>query len=71
VQLPEAFGDTLREGSRSTGITHVHQTLIAILKDVEYDLEQKTSLKVATLWVNVGVHCLISVRSPRCVQSIN
>ncbi|CAE6762998.1 transporter [Burkholderia sp. R-70199] len=63
VQLPEAFGDTLREGSRSTRITHVYQTLIAVLNDVEYDLERNTPLKVATLWVNVGVHCLISVRS--------
>jgi zinc transporter len=63
VQLPEAFGDTLREGSRSTRITHVYQTLIAVLNDVEYDLERKKPLKVATLWVNVGVRCLISVRS--------
>jgi zinc transporter len=63
VQLPAAFGDTLREGSRSTRITHVYQTLIAVLNDVEYDLERKKPLKVATLWVNVGVRCLISVRS--------
>ncbi|NYH14093.1 CorA family divalent cation transporter [Paraburkholderia bryophila] len=70
VQLPEAFGDTLKEGSSSTRITHVYQTLIAVLNDVEYDLERKTSLKVATLWVNVGVHCLISVRNSP-LRSVN
>jgi zinc transporter len=63
IQLPEAFGDTLREGSRSTRITHVYQTLIAVLNDVEYDFERKQPLKVATLWVNVGARCLLSVRS--------
>lgn len=63
VQLPEAFGDTLKEGSRSTRITHVYQTLIAVLNDVEYDFERKKPLKIATLWVNVGARCLLSVRS--------
>ncbi|WP_240975142.1 CorA family divalent cation transporter [Paraburkholderia aromaticivorans] len=63
MQLPEAFGDTLREGSRSTRITHVYQTLIAVLNDVECDFERNKPLKVATLWVNVGARCLLSVRS--------
>jgi zinc transporter len=63
VQLPEEFGDTLREGSRSTRITHVYQTLIAVLNDVEYDFTRRKPLKVATLWLNVGARCLLSVRS--------
>ncbi|MDR6203912.1 hypothetical protein [Paraburkholderia graminis] len=63
VQLPDAFADTLREASRSTRITHVNQNLIAVLNDVEYDFERKERLNVATLWVNVGARCLMSVRS--------
>ncbi|MBB5462395.1 CorA family divalent cation transporter [Paraburkholderia sp. Cpub6] len=63
VRLPDAFADTLREGSRSTRITHVNENLIAVLNDVDYDFARKEPLNVATLWLNVGVRCLMSVRS--------
>lgn len=70
AQLPDGFADTLKEGSRSTRITHVEQNLIAVLNDVEYDFARKEHLTVATLWLNVGVRCLISVRS-RPLRSVN
>jgi len=63
MTLPFGFGDTLREGLRSTRIEHVHQSLIAVVNDVDYDIERKGPLKVATLWLSVGVRCLLSVRS--------
>lgn len=63
VQLPDAFAETLREGSRSTRITHHNQNLIAVLNDVDYDFARKQPLNVATLWLTVGARCLISVRS--------
>lgn len=63
ANLPPGFGDTLREGLRSTRIEHVHQNLIAVFNDIDYDCERKGPLKVATLWVSVGPRCLLSVRS--------
>jgi zinc transporter len=63
ANLPPGFGDTLREGLRSTRIEHVHQNLIAVVNDVDYDFERKAPPKVATLWISVGAHCLLSVRS--------
>lgn len=63
VELPEAFGDTLKEASRSTRIEHVQKNLIAVVNDVDYNFEREKPLKVATLWLNVGARCLLSVRS--------
>jgi zinc transporter len=63
VELPQAFGDTLKEASRSTRIEHVQKNLIAVVNEVDYDFERKKPLKVATLWLNAGARCLLSVRS--------
>lgn len=60
---PTAFGDALRKGHRSSRLLRAHQSLIAVLNDVEYDSEREPSLEVATLWLNVDARCLLSVRS--------
>jgi zinc transporter len=69
--LLEAFTETLREGSHSTHISHIHEDVIAILNDVEYDFGRQKPLQVATLWLNVSDRSLLSVRSAPCVRSIN
>ncbi len=48
----------------------MHQNLIAVINDVDYDFERKKPLKVATLWLNVGARCLLSVRS-LSLRSVN
>jgi zinc transporter len=63
LEVPERFGHVLKDGSRSTRIAHVRQSLIAVINDVEYDFERKAPPEVATLWVNVSARCLLSVRS--------
>ncbi|MFX1767693.1 CorA family divalent cation transporter [Paraburkholderia sp. A1RI-2L] len=63
AKFPPGFGEALREGLRSTRVERVHQNLIAVVNDVDYDFERKGPLKVATLWVSVSVRCLLSVRS--------
>ncbi|WP_028222425.1 CorA family divalent cation transporter [Paraburkholderia oxyphila] len=63
AKLPPGFGDTLREGLRSTRVEHVRQNLIAVVNDVDYDFERKGPIKVATLWISVGARCLLSVHS--------
>lgn len=72
VTLPEAFGDTLREGSRSTRIESMQKTMIAVVNDVDYDFTQKKPPVVATLWLSAGPHCLLSVRNQplRSVQQV-
>ena len=71
--LPLGFGDALREGLRSTRIEHVHQNLIAVVNDVDYDVDHKGPPSVATLWLSVGVRCLLSVSSlpPRSVDQLS
>ncbi len=73
VALPLGFGDALREGLRSTRIEHVHQNLIAVVNDVDYDVDHKGPPSVATLWLSVGVRCLLSVSSlpPRSVDQLS
>ncbi|MBI1285037.1 MAG: magnesium transporter CorA [Thiobacillus sp.] len=63
VDLPEEFAEALREGSRSTRIEQVQNGLIAVLNDVVYDMIPGASLQVATLWLVVGPHYLVSVRN--------
>lgn len=62
VDLPEEFFDSMRAVSRSTRIEHAHQSLIAIVNDVVYDLVKNSPLEVSTLWLHVGPRCLVSVR---------
>ncbi|MCW3478917.1 magnesium transporter CorA [Neisseriaceae bacterium JH1-16] len=70
LELPEEFSEALKGGSRSTHIEHVDHSLIAIVNDVDYDFERKKPLEVATLWLNVGEHYLLSVRS-LSLRSVN
>ncbi|MFM0420157.1 transporter [Paraburkholderia aromaticivorans] len=70
VAMPEAFAEALREGSRSTRMTHVHDDVIAVLNDVEYDFGRQKPLQVATLWLNVSDRCLLSAHA-RPLRSVN
>ncbi|WP_454825664.1 transporter [Paraburkholderia xenovorans] len=70
VSMPQAFTEALREGSRSTRMTHVREDVIAVLNDVEYDFRRQTPLQVATLWLNVGDRCLLSAHA-RPLRSVN
>ena len=54
--------ETLREGVRSTRLEVVDQALVAVVNDVVYDFAQRESLQVATLWMSVEPHRVISVR---------
>lgn len=54
--------ETLREGVRSTRLEVVDQALVAVVNDVVYDFAQRESLQVATLWMSVERHRVISVR---------
>jgi zinc transporter len=63
AEVPAAFGDTVREGYRSTRIMRAHKHFIAVLNDVDYDTTRKRRLKVATLWVSADARCLLSVRT--------
>jgi len=67
--LPEAFFEALREGSTSSRIEHVDGKLIAVINDVIYDFAFESS-HIATLWVVVDEHSLISARS-RPLRSID
>ncbi|MFC0711491.1 transporter [Azorhizophilus paspali] len=61
LDLPESFFETLREGSRSTRIEHVDAALLAVVNDVVFSFGRVSS-DVATLWVCVRRHLLVSVR---------
>ncbi|KVD88302.1 hypothetical protein WI90_21090 [Burkholderia ubonensis] len=65
ADMPAAFGDAVRRGYASTRIMHVHEHLIAVLNEVDYDATRKRLLEVATLWVSADDRCLLSVRSAR------
>ncbi|MEW6560594.1 MAG: CorA family divalent cation transporter [Pseudomonadota bacterium] len=47
---------------RSTRLEVVDQALVAVVNDVVYDFAQRESLQVATLWMSVERHRVISVR---------
>lgn len=70
VSMSATFAEALREGSRSTRMTHVHEDVIAVLNDVEYDFRRQTPLQVATLWLNVSDRCLLSAHA-RPLRSVN
>lgn len=61
--LPQGLVDKLGEGSRTTRIEQIHQHLVAVVNDVDYDIDRKASIEVATLWSAVDARCLLSVRS--------
>ncbi len=61
--LPYGLVAKVGEGSRSTRIERVHQSLVAVVNDVDYDFARKGPLEVATLWLAADARCLVSVCS--------
>jgi len=59
--MVEEFDEALRDGSRSTRIELADDTLIAVLNDVLHSFSFDQG-DVATLWLNVTRHAVISVR---------
>ncbi|NIE74077.1 transporter [Pantoea sp. Tr-811] len=61
LPLPEAFFETLREGSRSTRIEHADSTLLAVVNDVVFNFGMVSS-DVSTLWACASNRLLVSAR---------
>lgn len=59
--LDEAFYEALHEGSRSSRIERVLDSLFAVVNDVTFDFAYEAS-DVATLWVSVQRHLVVSAR---------
>ena len=59
--LDESFYEALHEGSRSTRIERVIDTLFAVLNDVTFDFAFEAS-DVATLWISARPHVVITAR---------
>lgn len=49
LELPETFEQMLRDASSSTRIAPAQHDLVAVLNDVDYDVQRKKPLEVATL----------------------
>jgi len=62
-QLPDEFIEALHEHYSSTRIEKIHDSLLAVVNDVVYDLMRTASLQVATMWLSVGSRYLVSVRN--------
>ncbi|MES1264373.1 MAG: CorA family divalent cation transporter, partial [Variovorax sp.] len=62
ADLSDNFFDALHEGSRSTRIERDGDTLFAVINDVTFDFSFDAS-DVATLWLAVSEHAVISARS--------
>ena len=63
AELPEEFIEALREHYMSTRIEKIHDSLLAVVNDVVYDMMRTASLQVATMWLCVGSRYLVSVRN--------
>ncbi|SAL13066.1 Mg2 transporter protein CorA family protein [Caballeronia telluris] len=61
LDLPDAFFDTLRDGSHSTRIEHQEGALIAVINDVIFNFEL-TPAEIATLWVYTHQRLLVTAR---------
>lgn len=59
--LDESFYEALHEGSRSTRIERVLDTLFAVVNDVTFDFAYEAS-DVATLWISARAHAVITAR---------
>jgi zinc transporter len=59
--LDETFFEALHEGSRSTRIERVQDSVFAVLNDVTYDFGFEAS-HVATLWISARAHLVITAR---------
>lgn len=61
LQLPEAYFETLREGSRSTRIEHADSALLAVVNDVVFNFGLVSS-DISTLWACASSQLLVSAR---------
>jgi zinc transporter len=61
LDLPDAFFDTLHEGSHSTRIEHQEGALFAVINDVMFNFEL-TPAEIATLWVYTHQKILVTAR---------
>ncbi|GGD65944.1 magnesium transporter CorA [Caballeronia grimmiae] len=59
--VPDAFFDTLHEGSHSTRIEHQEGALFAVINDVMFNFELTPS-EIATLWVYTHQKLLVTAR---------
>ena len=59
--LDDSFYEALHEGSRSTRIERVLDTLFAVVNDVTYDFAFEAS-DVATLWISARSHVVVTAR---------
>jgi zinc transporter len=59
--LDPSFYEALHEGSRTTRIERVHDSVFAVLNDVTYDFAFEAS-QVATLWVSARQHLVVTAR---------
>jgi zinc transporter len=62
LELPDAFFETLHEGSRSTRIETAESALLAVVNDVAFDFRMRAS-DIATLWVCARDRLLVSART--------
>lgn len=67
--LDDAFYEALADGSRSTRIERLGDTVFAVLNDVTYDFAFEAS-DVATLWVSARRDVVFSAR-PRPLRSVD
>jgi zinc transporter len=61
LALPDGFWDALRDGSQSTRIEYVDETLIAVVNDVLFDFAFGAS-DISTLWLSVDPRVVVSAR---------
>lgn len=59
--MDESFFDALHEGSRSTRIERVLDSVFAVLNDVTYDFAFEAS-HVATMWISARAHLVVTAR---------
>ena len=62
LDLPQEYFEALHEGSRSTRIEHVDSTLLGVVNDMVFNLDNRLSSEVSTLWVCVRSRLIISAR---------
>ncbi|MDP9157152.1 MAG: transporter [Pseudomonadota bacterium] len=61
LDLPDAFFETLRDGSHSTRIEHQEGALLAVINDVMFNFDVTPS-EIATLWVYTREKLLVTAR---------
>ncbi len=60
IELAAAFKDALHKERRSSRLTHSHHGLFAVMNDVSYDISRRKPPEVATLWIGIRQHWLLS-----------